>query len=462
MRITDISSIDASFKLNLPKFNHESITVKIANKIQQKYGDEIPPIPPNRDEIFSKAQAIFTGNSDDKLSAKELKFLCSYCLDQGSDGLSIESLANVVEAQGSKRHYAAMMASYVMNFSSKNEKCRHVASLLDNNRPNLSRTWLKRLENINLLDVDNVEQQLAAKVLLEGNEKQAFNKIGLTGGFQASNLATSILITIAKMISSQIAKGNYDNVDNFIRLITDGNLIKREFGPAALIGLLLPFTKKTPPSYRRNELKELFLTSFSDPRVSSHLWPEIKPEFGGVSSRDECLSIMKKWLNFDSIELFFKIIAEHAPDAQFKPRRQLWQSYFDQEYVSDAWVILGSAASRTAKQMKKSDENAVGLRWSKLTGAQPDQSVLLMKIGDLVVAEWSHSGKFRAWDGDSSSKPEFYKPEYTGYGLRRNSNKIMTQSGGLSDGIIHNGNWVPRAETYISQQTGIRLSRKIR
>ena len=462
MRITDISSIDASFKLNLSKFNHEPITVKIADKIQQKYGDEIPPLPPNRDEIFSKAKAIFTGNSDDKFSDKELKFVCSYCLDPVSDDLSIENLANVVEAQGSKKHYAAMMASYVMNFSSKNEKCRHVASLLDNNRPNLSRTWLKKLEKINLLDVDNVEQQLAEKVLLEGSEKQAFNKIGLTGGFQASNLAISILITIAKMISSQIAKDNYDNVDDFINLITDGNRIKPNFGAAALIGLLLPFTKKTPSSYLKNKLKELFLTSFSDPRVSKHPWPEIRSEFGGVSSREECLSIMKKWLNFDSIELFFKIIAKHAPNEQFKPRQQLWQSYFKQEHVSDVWVILGSAASRTAKQMKKSDENAVGLSWAKLTGAQSDQSVLLMKIGDLIVAEWSHSGKFRAWDDDSSSKPEFYESEYTGPELRENSNKIRTQSGFLSDGITHGGNWVPRAQAYITQRTGIRLPRKIR
>jgi len=46
--------------------------------------------------------------------------------------------------------------------------------------------------------------------------------------------------------------------------------------------------------------------------------------------------------------------------------------------------------------------------------------------------------------------------------LRLGSNKIMNKNGTYGDGIVHLGDWVARAKRYVNQETGIRLSRRIR
>lgn len=462
MKPTDISSIASDVKLFIPKFNKEPVTLKISQRVQNKYAGGMPPQPNDIEQIFKVAKEAFAGTSKVSLSDKELKTLCYFCLDGRVDKTFFKEICAAVQKQGGRQHFAALLVAYLMNFSRESDRCRDISALLIEKKSKLPKIWIRRLERVELLDIDNIEDIIATQLLQSGNENQTFESIGLVGAYRASLLATSALLQTAKIVGAQVAKDNYENVENFIGLISQDNKIKNNFGQAAMVGLLLPFVELTPSTNLKNKLKELFLLSFNDPRISSHSWPELALSNGGGVARDKCISIIKKWLNFDSIELFFKIIAEHAPDEQFEPRRQLWQDYFDQEYVTDAWVILGPAAQRTAQQMKDADETALGLRWSELTGALSEQSVLLMKIGNLVVAEWSHSGKFRAWDDNSPTKPKFYRSAYSGPELRRNSNKIRTKSGSFSDGITHLGNWVPRAKQYINQQTGIRLSRKIR
>jgi hypothetical protein len=70
-----------------------------------------------------------------------------------------------------------------------------------------------------------------------------------------------------------------------------------------------------------------------------------------------------------------------------------------------------------------------------------------MKIGDIVIAEWSHNGKFRLWRNSNKDKPDFYEPSYTGIALRDKSD----------DEVIHLGNWVPRVEGKIKNETGISI-----
>ena len=145
--------------------------------------------------------------------------------------------------------------------------------------------------------------------------------------------------------------------------------------------------------------------------------------------------------------MFFKIIEQHA-DHQFKPRQDLWERYFAGDHIIDAEVILGKRPASTARELKKNDEEAKVLRWADLSGALSDQSVLLMRLSNgLTIAEWSHSGSFRAWTESNDKKPRFLRSVYTAASLRSNSdwNKV------------HKGYWVNDVERYIRKETGIRI-----
>ncbi len=462
MTINDISSINPNFELNTPKLPKPYAILKVAEKINSKYKEFVPKSPPNIDEIFNKARGVFSGDIKGSLSDKEIKSLAYASFDNQADDIFFNNLIKAIKQRSRKSHYRALMTCYVMSFSRQNPKCRKIASTLSANKDKLSRAWVRRIDYLNLLAIDSIEGKLAKKILENPDEQRVFEESGLVGVFGSSGLVNSAIITVAQIIRKEITNDDDSNFDQFIELITDNGKIKSNFGPASMIALLLPFVDKSPPPGIKNKLKDLFLKSFHDPRISRHRWPEIDTALMDITTHERCISLIRKWLNSDSIDLFFKIIQKHAPSVQFEPRQKLWQTYFDQDHVADAWVILGSEAFKTAQIMKKTDDTATSLRWAKLAGVLSDQSVLLMEIGNLVVAEWSHSGKFRAWYRDSQDRPQFYRSEYTGTGLRQYSNTIENVSGGWSDGITHNGNWVARAQSYISEETGIRLSRKIR
>ncbi len=461
MKPRNISDVEVNFNFNfhISKFNVQSRTAISAIKTIEKYREPTPTIAEDSDAIFEKSMLIFKGDSDEILSEKEIRIVALVVLNKSDDRKFYGKLFKKINEIGTRRLYSALLSSYVMYFDGTRGRFKLVAEMLQKNTDKLSRAWRRRINVIDVLDFNSIEENFARKILEHGGENKFLDQIGL-GSYRSSKLVTAAIMALAKLISDQVKQGDFDNIETFIEIICDNKSIKGNAGVAAMIGLLQPFVdKQTPPDWIKNIIKDVFIKSFSDPRVSRHRWPEIDEKFGGQKLREDCMAIFTKWIINDTIDLFFKIIAEHAPDNQFAPRRDLWKTYFAQNYVSNAWVILGADAVRTAWNLRQTGGVASGLDWGKLEGAGTNQSVLLMKIKDLVVAEWSHNGKFRAW---SANKPRFNQSKYHADQLRKNSNRIMTKSGNYSDGIVHLGDWVSRAQSYIEEQTGIRLSRKIR
>ena len=79
-----------------------------------------------------------------------------------------------------------------------------------------------------------------------------------------------------------------------------------------------------------------------------------------------------------------------------------------------------------------------------------------MRLGDLVIAEWSHSGAMRFWKADDDTAPNFHLAEYLGHQLRANSIKIKVGSE-YRDSIKHyeNGQWMRWASDAIKHHTGV-------
>ena len=82
--------------------------------------------------------------------------------------------------------------------------------------------------------------------------------------------------------------------------------------------------------------------------------------------------------------------------------------------IVDAWVVLGEDARRAARNV-----------WSEvpkhasLSGAgDASQSVLLLRVGSLTIAEWSHNGRCRVWQDGARSAPRFHAASYAKTDLR--------------------------------------------
>jgi hypothetical protein len=89
--------------------------------------------------------------------------------------------------------------------------------------------------------------------------------------------------------------------------------------------------------------------------------------------------------------------------------------------VSNAWVAFASNGAAVARQMAKETDDNLMRRFAILGGASPDQAVLLLQIGDLFIADWSHNGKLRIWRRGNSNSPKFDELSYIATELRSGS-----------------------------------------
>ena len=83
---------------------------------------------------------------------------------------------------------------------------------------------------------------------------------------------------------------------------------------------------------------------------------------------------------------------------------------------------------------------------------------LVMKIGTLVVADWSHNGRCIIWQGDDETAPSLYRSEYDSGSLA----PMNAPQGGLEKS--HHGsinlNWQRAISEFIRQQTGLRVDER--
>ena len=170
---------------------------------------------------------------------------------------------------------------------------------------------------------------------------------------------------------------------------------------------------------------------------------------------EKSIKLVFRWLIGESLEQFFSIIDSMALEHQWKYRKAFWKAYYDKGVLDEAWVAFGPGAILHARRLFGANFSA-----GELEGAtQSNQSVLIIKIKDLVLAEWSHNGKCRAWKSNDKFSPATYKSKYYGSSLRTSSMKIVKtlQQDGISHQQSENYHWQRRLAEFIYDETGIRM-----
>jgi EH_Signature domain len=302
-----------------------------------------------------------------------------------------------------------------------------------------------------------------ASGILEG-----YSHLQKLGGELARSMDTNSFC-VSKGISSNILASNYGTglklaaVREAVKL-PDENALKTflAWSFAGINGtpvadyyeaMLSPFESHPPlPSVQKILISKI-VEKFGDPRL--HLWPGLKGN-DGQARRETCVATIKRWLSIEYLDLFITIIESTAVDRQFRPRKAFWLKYFEKDVISDVTLILAADANNAARRIRSQMDNTEYMQWGNLIGALTDQSVLLMRLGDLVIAEWSHSGAMRFWKADDKSAPKFHSKDYVGAALRRGSLKIRVGNE-FRESLVHqhNGSWMRWASNAIKYHTGV-------
>ena len=283
-----------------------------------------------------------------------------------------------------------------------------------------------------------------------------------SGGY-AKSVQVDLIGALPARLCDNRAQSSVERGTDF--LVSDGRLRFPELrGPMAAGLVSAWFGAAQPPAdaTRRNVL-EFLLRYLGDPRLRPANW---------IGAGEEAVALVRRWLTRASLEAFFDLISDHAHDAHWKWRKAFWTACMEhcnsKNIPFDAWLALGPRIHANARAVR--ELGGAYAQLNRSNGVQQDHAVLLMMVGPLVLCEWSHSGRLRAWMSDGQTAPKLYKREYDRSELVRTGlpfppNTTYGSKGQLSgDGLTHFSSdrsyWQGSAAELLARGAGVRLTHR--
>lgn len=208
-----------------------------------------------------------------------------------------------------------------------------------------------------------------------------------------------------------------------------------------------------PADSIKGVLIEFFVRVYGDPRFENHRqfqWKGVSPQ---------ALGTLLNWMTGDTLRAFINLL-KHTADDIWMYRQKFWMAYYEKGHIDEAWLALGQDALFAVKRFTADTK---GMGYGRLEGgAANNQSVMFLRIGDIVFTEWSHNGSLRAFRHGFDQAPVMYQRSYHGTDLR--SAVSMDFHGGMNmnPGLVHShsdkGTWQRKARDFIRIHTGVKMN----
>jgi hypothetical protein len=274
-----------------------------------------------------------------------------------------------------------------------------------------------------------------------------FESIGLWSGFKSSPLGVHVYLSALLLPSS-----TYKNARCIDALLLwtrgYGKGLSAELKGMLAEALLKPWLDSDPAEDTKRKIADFCVEILGDPRFDAFSWSRV-----GAAEK----SVLLRWLTGRTLDAFFDVLRNTA-DSIWQHRQVFWIRYYREGHITEAWAILGPDAHRYVNRNYRGADLAYG----RLVGKSDEaQSVLLMRMGDLVFCEWSHNGKLRVTSVEGPLAPKLYKKSYDASDLKFTSLSFLSNTGHVhEDGLPHlhseNRWWQTTAAAFIAKRLGVR------
>lgn len=303
--------------------------------------------------------------------------------------------------------------------------------------------WVQRQQNYKIFD-DEGPKTVAQRWLAGTDSREAFERdTGLYNIVSAGRFAFTISSALLHQLHERLRVRSISAaaLKRALEWLVEGRTLRFvQLRDDLVKALLLPFETQRPEPEIETMIQTFLLDLLGDPRTARSSWGVIEPRL---------VAIIRRWLVGATLEDFFRVLDKTAIERQWLYRKSFWTAYLKLDVIADAWVVLGPDAKIHAGDLTRKGLAAAG---SLYGGYDTFQSVLLMKLGNLVIAEWSHNGMCRFWAERDPLAPRLYDSQYTADRLRRASAEAVTHVAAES------GSWQRKVAAYIQRETGIRVS----
>lgn len=453
-------------RLSVPTMSVPTIIKTVEKISSQLSGTPKSPSPFEIEETYIRLLEALNNNTLSRVDPRDWK-IGTYALWYGDQKLGgniefLESYLKWLNENSLPSNWRRLIYVYLKDFNYRLDFPKSfiiisraiISALAKENLKRRLEKWNDRHNKIELFS-ENFSLKKAANTFSNEskNDWNTFiNLTGLDGELGFSGYAEAVGVQLLNRLVSNPSAENFLSVQKYHS--NDNKLRFNEKRPLIIETMLSPWINHPtlPNDEIRKNVQEWLLVNFNDPRLPIHR------ERGWRSVGDPSLQLMYRWLVGESLDQFFAIIDELALEHQWKYRKAFWKAYHNNGSLDEAWVALGPDAKYYAKNIFGSNLSAGELE----AVSQGNQSVLIVKIRDLVLAEWSHNGKCRAWKVEDKLCPSVYKMKYSGNELKAPSMKIV-QTHQL-DGISHQGSenyfWQRKLADFIFEQTGTRIQQR--
>ena len=123
-------------------------------------------------------------------------------------------------------------------------------------------------------------------------------------------------------------------------------------------------------------------------------------------------SICAGYLGTDrTIACFFKLLNLCGLDKHSVYRERFWRAYLRSGYINQAWMVLAPNAETIAVHDLGIKPYQFG-QLHKCRRIDEKHVVLMMRLDNLLIAEWSHIGKCRFWFQNNLKAPSLFRRSY--------------------------------------------------
>ncbi len=323
-----------------------------------------------------------------------------------------------------------------------------VSVMGNSSSPPSLRKWRQRCLDFQLLGTDDGIGFMRKLMTADEDTGNILTHAGFDAGLARCGFLKSGIRKFLPSISPQLARNRIaiSDLDRVLALLEcegklrfDEPLVRVEVASA----LLQPFVDRPPNSATRERLQSFFVRHFGHPNLRSR-----KHKWAGVS--DDVRRVVIRWLVERVLDQFFLLIKETALDLHWRYREAFWKTYLRKGLIDDIWFLLGTRAEDHLRNINRKD--ALTETTGRLHHAGGDQSVLLLRMPGVTIAEWSHNGSCRCWLDGNQNAPKLYQKEYSRHTLIQGSDFAQPHFGS------ERGYWQARVAKWIRDNIGATVS----
>lgn len=363
----------------------------------------------------------------------------------------IQQISNAENARPFRTLASSFMASFTEDMLGRSE----TAAALSRLSQTWGGPWGGLHKKFQLFDLEVGPKRLAEAVITQDKSAPDILK---DAGLGAMNAQSGYAKAVTRALLDRLAEGQ--DLDHLTRLAriqryamtSDGKLIYDDLRPNLIEALLRPFKQLKIDKAIRDAFLKVVLGLLGDPRLKPGNWAFVP---------NPLREIVQRWLTEQSLRQFLDIVDRTADDSMWPYRRAFWEGVYNKGLIDDAWVAFGPDGKRLARAVYGPSAECATLQ-AEGRQIESGHAVLLLRIGNGVVADWSHNGKCNIWsDSSHPTAPELFRRTYGSDEIRIHKGTGNYETEALLS-LMHMSSqtysWQNKVSERLYRMTGIRVS----